>query len=89
MEVKLIISLFRVKGLFIMKGKKLRMCKGYLYSNASHLILFMSNIYRYVPIQISNVSEDIILFISRRTLGSDSVNLRKKYVQDTLDMKWS
>ena len=51
-----IISLLGVIGFLIMKTKKLRKCKGYLYSNASHLMLLMSDIYRYVSIQISNVS---------------------------------
>ena len=49
-----------------MKARKLRMCKGYAYSNASHLMLF-------APIQISNVSRDINLFKLRGTLGPDSV----------------
>ena len=58
----LIISLFGVTEFLILKAKKIGICEGYLYINVSLLMLFVSYICRYVPIKISNISEDINLF---------------------------
>ena len=71
--------IIRSNMIYYYKAKKLRMCKEYLYSNASHLILFESAIYRYVPIWINNVSGDIILFKLRGTLA-----LIQLYVEKTI-----
>ena len=56
-----------------MKTKNVRICKGYLHSNASCLILFVSDIYRYVSIWISNVPGDINLLKLIGTLNSNLV----------------
>ena len=56
------ISMLAVARFFILEANKVRICKGYLHSNASHMILFVSDIYRYVPIWIGNISGYISLF---------------------------
>ena len=76
----LTISLLGVREFLIMKKKKFRLCKGYFYSNASHIMLFMSDIYRYIPIQISNVSGDKNLFKLKGTLDLYLAVLRKNYI---------
>ena len=75
--------------ILILKAKQVRVCKGYLYSNAFHLILFVSYIYRYVSIWISNVSGYTRLFKVRWALNTDSVIFRKNYIWNTLDIDWS
>ena len=85
----LIISPLRVAGFFILKAKKARICKGYLYSNASHLMQFVKDIYRYVPVQINNISGDSSLLKLIGVLNRNSLILIKKYIWDTLDTDWS
>ena len=70
--VMLIISLLGVTGFFISIDKTLGICKRYLYSNAFHLILLLSDIYSYAPLPISNIFRDIILF---KMIGALSTNL--------------
>ena len=53
------ISMQGVITFLYMKAMKVRIYKGYLYSSASCLMLFVSGIFRYAPIQISHVSGDI------------------------------
>ena len=48
--VMLLISMLRVTEIFILKVMKLMIRKGYLFSNDSNLMLFMSDINRCVPI---------------------------------------
>ena len=70
-DILLLLILF-----LIMKAKKVRVCKGYLYSNVSYQMLSVSYIYRYFPLQISNLSGDIRLFKLIGTLSPNSVELR-------------
>ena len=46
--------------------------QGYLFFYASQLMLFVSDIYKHIPIQISNVSGDIDLFKLVGNLSPDS-----------------
>ena len=46
----LLISVLGVIGFSILKAKKVRISKGYVYSNASHLMFLVSDIYRYIPV---------------------------------------
>ena len=78
-----------LRSYFIHKANKVRISKGYLHSNTSHLMLFMSDIYRYVQILICNVSGDISSFKLLGALYTNSVILRKTYTWDTLDIDWS
>ena len=52
-------------------------------------MLFVSDIYRYVPIPISNVSRDISLFKLKGVLNTDSIMLRKKFTWNTLEIDGS
>ena len=81
----LIISLLGVAGFFILKDKKVKICKGYLYSNTTQLMLLESHIYRYLLIQISNISRDCSLFKLIGALNTDVIKLIKNYIWDILD----
>ena len=52
-------------------------------------MIFVSDIHRFVPIQISKVSGDINLFKLRGTLNPDLLLLGKNYIWDILDINWS
>ena len=80
-------SMLGVTG-FFPRAKNVRKCEEDFYLNASNLIIFMSNIYRYVPIQISNAAEDSSFFKVIGTVNTNSVILRKNYIWDTLDIDW-
>ena len=80
----LVISMLGVAGFFILKAKNVTMCKRFLYCNAFNLMLFVSDIYRYVLIQISNISGDISLLKLIGVLNTDSVLVRKNCICDTL-----
>ena len=84
-----LIFMLGVNGYLIITAKKARICMGYLYSNASHIMPCVSDIYRCVPSQISNVSGDISWFKLIGTLNTYSLILRKNCIWDTLDINWS
>ena len=51
-------------------------------------MLLMSDVYKYVPIEISNVSGDITLFKVLEALKTDSVVFRKICILDAVDTDW-
>ena len=69
-----------VAGYLSLKAKKVWMCMRYLDCKASHLLVFVSDIYRYVPIQISNLSGDISLEQMIGALNTDLIIFRKSYI---------
>ena len=73
----LLTSMLGVTGFCILKAKKLGFVRGYLYSNDFHLMLFMSDTYSYVPIQISDVSGDISIFKLTGALKTQLSNAQK------------
>ena len=83
----LIIFLLWVTG--FLKLNKMRISSGYLYSSASHIILFVSDIYMYVPVQINNVSGVITLLKLIQVLNTDSIMLRRNFIWNTLEIIWS
>ena len=81
-----VISILGVTAFFMLTAKKFMICKGYLYFNAFKLMLLVSDIYRNVPIWISDISGDISSFMLIGTLKSDSVILRKNCIWNILDI---
>ena len=72
--------------ILIIKAKTNMMCKWYLYSNASNLMLLVSDIYRYVPLNLSNISGDVSLFKFEGVFTNDGITLRRNFVWDTLEL---
>ena len=59
------------------KLRKSSFFKGYLFSNNTKILLFISNTHLYVPIKLCRVAGSIHLFRIRGRLNSENVNLRK------------
>ena len=66
-----------------------RLCKGYKFSNAVEIMLFISDIQNYVPIKLCKTAGSIHLFKIKGTLKSENIKLNKNYLWDTLDIDWT
>ena len=58
----LTILLTSVIGYLFLKCKQIHLIRGYQYSNTLHLMLCISDIYRYVPIKLGKLSGDVKFF---------------------------
>ena len=68
--------------------RKSRLCKGYKFSNAVKIILFISDVQNYVPIKLCKTAGSIHVFKIKGTLKSGDVNLNRNYLWDTLEIDW-
>ena len=68
--------------------RKSRLYKGYEFSNAVKIMLFISDIQNYVPIKLCKTASSIHLFKIKGTLKTGNIKLNKNYLWDTLEIDW-
>ena len=60
--------------------RKSRLCKGYKFSNAAKIMLFISEVQNYVPIKLCKSACSIHLFKIKGTLKSGDIKLNGNYL---------
>ena len=60
--------------------RKSRLCKGYKFSNAVKIMLFISDVQNYVPIKLCKTAVSIHLFKIKGTLKAENIKLNKNYL---------
>ena len=68
--------------------RKSRFCKGYKFSNAVKIMLFILDIQNYVPTKLCKTAGSIHLFRIKGKLKSGNIKLNKNYLWDTLEIDW-
>ena len=66
--------------------RKARLCRGYKFSNAIKVMLFVSDVQNYVPIKLCKTSGSIHLFKIKGTLKFTDIKLNRNYLWDTLEI---
>ena len=69
--------------------RKARLCRGYKFSNATKIMLFISDVQNYVPIKLCKTSVSIHLFKIKGTLKSGDIKLNRNYLWDALEIDWN
>ena len=69
--------------------RKARLCRGYKFSNAAKIILFILDVQNHVPIKLCKTSGSIHLFKIKGTLKSGDITLNRNYLWDTLEINWN
>ena len=68
--------------------RKSRLCKGYKFSNAVKILLFISDVQNYVPIKLCKTAGSIHLFKIKGPLKTGNIKLNKNYLWGTLEIDW-
>ena len=68
---------------------KARLCRGYKFSNAIKITLFISDVQNYVPIKLCKTSGSIHFFKIKGTFKSGDIKLNRNYLWDTLQIDWN
>ena len=68
--------------------RKSRFCKGYKFSNALKIMLFISDVQNYVPINLCKTAGSIHLFKIKGSLKTGNIKLNTNYIWDTLEIDW-
>ena len=68
--------------------RKSWLCKGYKFSNAVKIMLFILDLQNYVPIKLCKTAGSIHLFKIKGTLKSRDIKLNRNSLWDTLEIDW-
>ena len=68
--------------------KKSRFCKGYKFSNVVKIMMVMSDVQSYVPIELCKTAGSIHLFKIRGILKPKNIKLNKKFLWDMMEIDW-
>ena len=60
----------------ILKSRRLKLCRGYMFSNAVKIMLFILDAQYYVPIKLCRMAGSIHLFKITETLTPENVKLK-------------
>ena len=71
------------------KIRKSSLFKGHLFSNNTKILLFICNTHSYISIKLCRVARSIYMFRIRGRITSESVNLKKNWIKDVLEIDWS
>ena len=73
----------------VLHYRRSRLCRGYTFSNAVKIMLFISDVQNYIPIKLCKTSGSIHLFKIKGTLKSKDIKLNRNYLWDTLEINWN
>ena len=72
----------------ILQVRRIKLCRGQLFSNVVKIMLFISDIQYCVPIKLCKTAGSIHLFKIMGILMPDKVKINKHYVWDILEVYW-
>ena len=70
------ISIFGLVIFAVLHSRKLKLCRGHLFSNAVKIMLFISDVQYYVPIKLCKTAGSIHLFKITGTIVPEKVKLK-------------
>ena len=87
-HVGIILTVLSMIIVMFLHYRRSRLCRGYKFSNAAKIMLFISNVQNYIPIKLGKTSGSIHLFKIKGTLKSKDIKLNRNYLWDTLEINW-
>ena len=88
-HVGIILTVLSMIIVMFLHYRKSRLCRGYKFSNAIKIMLFISDVQKYIPIKLCKTSGSIHLFKIKGSLKSEDIKLNRNYLWDTLDINWN
>ena len=73
----------------ILQVRRIKLCRGQLFSNVVKIMLFISDIQYYILVRLCKTAGTIHLFKITGRLMADKVKLNKHYMWDILEIDWS
>ena len=86
--IGIILTVLSIIIVIFLHYRKSRLCRGYRCSNVVKIMMFISDVQNYIPIQLYKISGSIHLFKVKGTLKSGDIKLNKNYLWDTLEINW-
>ena len=89
MYVGIILTVLGMIIVISLHYRKSRLCRGYRFSNVMKIMLFISDVQNYIPINLCKTSGSIHLLNIKSTLKSKDIKLNRNYLLDILEINWN
>ena len=73
----------------ILQVRRIKLCRGQLFSNVVKIMLFISDVQYYIMVRLCRIAGSIHLFKITGRLMADKVKLNEHYMWDILEIDWS
>ena len=73
----------------ILPLRRIKLCRGQLFSNVVKIMFFLSDVQYYIPVKLCKTAGSIHLFKITGKITADKVKLNKYYIWDILEIDWS
>ena len=87
--VGIILTVLSLVIVVFLHYRKSRLCKGYKFSNAAKIMLFISDLQNYVPIKLCKTAGSVHLFKIKGPLKSGDIKLNRNYLWGTFEIDWN
>ena len=84
----IILTILGLAMVTILHYRKLKFCKGHMFSNAVKIMVFISDVQNYIPIKLCKTAGSIHLFKITGTLKTENIKLNNNYIWGTLEIHW-
>ena len=85
-HVGIILTVLSMIIVMFLHYRRSRLCRGYKFSNAIKIMLFISDVQNYIPIKLCKTSDSIHLLKIKGTLKFEDIKLNRNYLWDTLEI---
>ena len=85
--VGIILTVLSMIIVIFLHYRKLRLCRGYRFSNVVKIMLFISDVQNYIPIKLCKTSGSIHLFKVKGTLKSRRYKIKQKLLMEHIGNK--
>ena len=73
----------------ILQVRRIKICRGQIFSNVVKIMLFISDVQYYVPVKLCKTTCSIHLFKITGKIMTEKVKLNRHYIWDILEIDWS
>ena len=73
----------------ILQVRRIKICRGQIFSNVVKIMLFISDVQYYFPVKLCKTGGSIHLFKITGKIMMEKVRLNKHYIWDILEIDWS
>ena len=81
-------KIFGLVMVTILPYRKTKLCKGHIFSNAVKIMLFISDVQNYIPINLCKTAGSKHLFKIKGMLKAENIKLNNNFIWDTLKIDW-
>ena len=82
------LSVSEIEILIILNARKLKLFRGYLFSNAVKIMLFISDAQCYIPVKMCRTARNIHLFKITGKLIPEHIKLKRNILWDIKEIDW-